>query len=820
MKRKSDALLGTFQTAEVTPPSDNSNGTVGGGNGNNSGISTFNSGKKRNKLIKSCSFCRRRKLRCDQQKPMCSTCVSRNLMTCRYAEEFNKNIEKKAIYGSHSTAELSKKIEELENKIRILEAEKNITSSVSSTYTSPNFPLSSASGCGGSTNTSSPLPGGVINPYADCYYLQLKHSGRSILYGPTSMRTQIANSNWGFVEKYKQLWTKVKVERNKWKQNNKRTMRRDLSLLDESSWEPDSLIKQICNFLPSYDKVLSILDEFFIDKTCNEINIILDKSKVKRDFLDYFMPGKEILANGERPIVYILSNAKKNYYKAAVILLILCLKYFFANVPAPVEKFFTFLNGASRAKVFYIERAQMLILFHYHREVYSFGGDGSDLININQSLFTTTTTLGLHLNIRETFKDQEEFMGSMESLENVWFMAIVIDYNVSSHIGKPLLINNFYLDEQQDYCILNSQSKTYEGKLKRYLKMARRMLLALYDREMFPDLKVFSKQIISFVEEELGPLGHYTDENQTGEFPLRETRILSMALGLLLSFYALLHSVLKSRNIESKNNTFQLVLINFSVIVNTTIRCYNIDKAIYPEKFDASYPHLPPHMALSMSFTAGLFSKTLVFFCSLIYFKMTLFENGICLSNDMEIGWSDLTRITVPLDKDLSLGTAMNLYTTIFDRLFTAGNKELIRTMHRSSQFVVDLAIERTYRTILGNVIEFRKMTEETWLAQIKQELDPQSHHLSSDLITESDKQRQNQQNQHQQNASSVAPTATPPMIQTISPTPGDTRNQTRSQSEIIQMLTDEFWTNYNSAWEELLDQSEFSTLFNDYENK
>jgi hypothetical protein len=335
------------------------------------------------------------------------------------------------------------------------------------------------------------------------------------------------------------------------------------------------------------------------------------------------------------------------------------------------------------------------------------------------------------------------------------------------------------------------------------------MLLTLYDRDKFPDLKAYSKRIINFVEEELGPLGHYTGENISEEVPLRESRILSMAVGLLLSFYALIHSVLKVRNIESKNNTFQLVLINFSIIVNTTIRCYRIDKALYPEKFEASNPHLPPHMALSMSLTAGLFSKTLVFFCSLIYFKLTLFENGLCLSNDMEVGWSDLTKLTVPLDKDLSLGTAMSLYSSIFDRLFTAGNKELIRTMHRSSQFVIELAIERTYRTILGNVIEFRKLAEETWLAQIKQELDPQSDNPSSEAKIVSDRQR---------DLSLAVPTPTPSIIP-MSPSPGETKNHAKSQSEIIQMLTDEFWANYNSGWEELLNQSEFSTLFDDYKD-
>ncbi|CAI4064259.1 hypothetical protein N7582_002654 [Saccharomyces uvarum] len=843
MKRTSDALSETFQVADVTPPSDNSNGTGGGSGGGGGGSNatrptSSNSNKKRNKLIKSCGFCRRRKLRCDQQKPMCSTCISRNLVACQYAEEFNKSVEKKAIYGTFSNMELLKKIDDLENKIQLLENDRNTNPPTNFMYSSSNFPLLNATACGESTETSSPLSDGVINPYADRHYVQYKHSGRSIIYGPTSMRTQIFNTNWGFMSKYKQLWAKIKVERNIWKKNNQKTMCRELGLLKESSWEPGSLLKQICKFLPTYEKIFSIIDHIFDDELINEFNIILDKTKIRKDFMDYFMPGKDLLPNGERPIVYILSNSKNNYYKAAVILMILCLRHFYGNIPEPLERFLIFLNGTTTEKIFYIERAQMLILIFYHRELHSFGGDGSRMLNLNESLFATVTTVGLHLDIRKVFKGEEKSMGSMESLENVWFMAILIDYSMSAHIGKPLLITKYYLDERQEYCVLNDQSKTYEGKMKRYLKLARSMLFALYDREKFPDLKLFSRQLISFVEEELAPLKDFTDETLAVEVPLRETRILCMALGLILSFYALVHSVLKVRNFEAKNNTFQLVLVNFSVIVNTTIRCFLIDKERFPECFEPSYPHLPPTLAMSMSLRGGLFSKTLVFFCSLVFFKLTLFENGICLSNDMECGWSDLSSITVPLDKDLSMGTAMKLYTSISDRLVKAGDKLLIRTLQNSPEFLIELAVEKTSRTILGNVLEFRRMTEETWLSQIKQELDPQNHQLPTELRSEQEQQQEQQQQQQQQqhhhhqqhhvplnretslpqDPGSPSLPSGPSMVPPTATTQSGDKSPTKSQSEIIQMLTDEFWTNYNLGWEELINQSEFSTLFNDFD--
>lgn len=169
MKRTSDALSETFQVADVTPPSDNSNGTGGGSGGGGGGSNatrptSSNSNKKRNKLIKSCGFCRRRKLRCDQQKPMCSTCISRNLVACQYAEEFNKSVEKKAIYGTFSNMELLKKIDDLENKIQLLENDRNTNPPTNFMYSSSNFPLLNATACGESTETSSPLSDGCHKP--------------------------------------------------------------------------------------------------------------------------------------------------------------------------------------------------------------------------------------------------------------------------------------------------------------------------------------------------------------------------------------------------------------------------------------------------------------------------------------------------------------------------------------------------------------------------------------------------------------------------------------------------------------------------------
>ena len=161
--------------------------------------------QKRRKPIRSCAFCRKRKLRCDRQKPICSTCKTKGRSDCIYTEEFAHRVESGELFGSTPNVELLKRIEDLEKRVGDKQKGKQYT-----------------------TMNTKPLR----NPYARFYYLECKNSGRRIMYGPTSLRTYLSNDDNRFVNTYNQLWSKVKIERNRWKAKHKWTMKPESRLLE------------------------------------------------------------------------------------------------------------------------------------------------------------------------------------------------------------------------------------------------------------------------------------------------------------------------------------------------------------------------------------------------------------------------------------------------------------------------------------------------------------------------------------------------------------------------------------------------------------
>lgn len=87
----------------------------------------------------------------------------------------------------------------------------------------------------------------------------------------------------------------------------------------------------------------------------NEVSEVLDKIKIINDFIFSFFLSDELLFNGERRIEKLLLSIKKNYYKIGVILMILCIRYFYKNISEEIEKFFIMLMGLLIVKVYFIE---------------------------------------------------------------------------------------------------------------------------------------------------------------------------------------------------------------------------------------------------------------------------------------------------------------------------------------------------------------------------------------------------------------------------------------------------------------------------------
>ncbi|CAI4051778.1 Yrm1p SKDI_15G3190 [Saccharomyces kudriavzevii IFO 1802] len=766
--------------------------------------------RKRRKPIKSCAFCRKRKLRCDQQKPVCSTCKARRRTDCLYTEEFGHSIESEELFGNTPNIELLKRVEELEKRLD----DKGLVKE-------------------NSTKTKTPK-----NPYANFYYLQCKGSGRRMMYGPTSLRTYLSNDDNRFVNTYNQLWSKVKIERNKWKARNKWTIKPESRLLEKPlpGSADSTILQQVCKVLPSYEQCLRIVMDFFnAELEVNEVSEVLDKNKVINDFTSSFLPSDQLLPNGERRIEKLLPSIKKNYYKIGVILMILCIHHFFEDTPQEIEKFLIMLTGLSTTKVFFIERAQFLLLKYYHRELIWACGDDSHMISLVDLLCSTAITLGLHLKIREVYKNQENVVGSLESLENLWVWIVLSDFNVSLSIGRCLLISSSYFqadeyenDENLSGGMGNSssgiffdESNTCMGKLKRFLKLARPMLDAIYNKGAYPDLEQNCKNLVSFAETEFHPISYFTDGELISKVPLREIKVFAQVLNLLLTFYSLRYLIHKKKNVALENNILQTILVSFSLEINTTVLCFKLDKEHFPEFLAPDCSHLSPFMALSLVYTNFLFPRASTGFCAFLYHRLTLFEKGFYLLsniNEQEATNWDLSTLNIPLNKDINLLSAFKIYSDIFDKWSTDNNKELRSMMSRSYTLVINIALESIYRAVLEKVIKYRTTVEHTWMQQLPDELNrPPQHTLSGSANVPIDPTLSNLNTTS--NTTLVANfSASLPVERRSNSVAGDSGSPSNEnvpmEAELAQTISNEFWAAYNDGWEDLMNQPDYTYLF------
>ncbi|WBF13316.1 hypothetical protein N7582_002662 [Saccharomyces uvarum] len=746
---------------------------------------------------------------------MCLTCVSRGRPDCFYTDGFTHSIEPNELFGSTPNIELLQRVDELEKKLNGAGLKKESVSEKRKT---------------------------ARNPYANLYHLQCKGSGRRITYGPTSLRTYLSNDNVQFMKRYNQFRSKVKIEINKWKSDinkwkfsNKWTMMSEFGALESTMVENSNsnVLKQVCDTLPSYEQTLNIITDFFCDERgTNDISQVLDKNKVINDFNFSFLPGNKLLSNGERPIETLLPSINKNYYKIGVILMILCIRHFYEDTPPEIEKFVVMLTGFSTAKVSFVEHAQFILLRYHHRELFLACGDDSHMITLVDLLCSSALTLGLHLNIREVYKNQENIVGSLTSLENLWVWILLSDFNVSLNVGRCLAINSSYFqadefdnDDGSQVKTANSSPTTLFGesgtyKMKSFLKLARPMLDEIYDKSCFPDLEKNCKILINFVETEFAPISYYTSTDLISKVPLGEIKVLLQILNLLLTFYSLRFLVPSKRDAVLKNNVLQTILVSFSVVTNTTSLCFKLDKEHFPELVAPDCPNLSPFMALSLAYTNFLFPRASTLFCTFLYHNLTLFGKGYYLSSDNQdekpADW-DLSTLSIPSDKDIDLHSAFQTFSDIFDGWLNPNNYELRNIMCRSCSFVAIIGMESVCRSVLEKVIECKIMVEKTRMQQPHNTNTPIDPSLDDLPFTNN-------------NASMGDPPAVllPDGQNNNNTVTGGTGQQELSSKDnanvgddedgLARFVSDEFWAACDFGWEDIMNQPDYKCLFDTHQ--
>lgn len=710
--------------------------------------------KTRRKLIKSCAFCRKRKLRCDQKKPICATCSQRRFSTCIYPsyDASEQIFGPEPVQIPSAEDDLRRRIAELETKLREAQLSDNEVEK-------------------------------VPNPLRDLFWLQTKDNGRRIIFGPTAMRTFVMKSNkWGFLE----LWRKVKIARDQLKRKTGHTMLKENCLVEvpfterTTSHLPLNLVQETCAALPSYETILRLLTVFFEEKNLFEINEMLDQKKVIDDFRTAFVAGPPLPLTSERPIVNILPFAKKNYYPVGVIIGILSLVYYRVKIPTEIERFLVFLTGLSTAKVMYVERIQMLFLRYYYRASVSGCPDSSHYMILVNSLVQEAVQMGLNRPIRTVFKDQETHVGRLDILENLWCWILIADFDVAFHGGQSLQVTPELIHNDNFF---NDDSRTSYGLLKRFLKMVRPMVHSVYGKYK-PDLEAHEEKIIDFIETELPPIWFLTEAKRVDAFSIVEERVLCHLLSMLLSFNGLRFLVYGEVSARLKNGGLLTSMISFIVCINLLHYAHEQDMKSCPPLTQNDSKELGPHLTRAVTTTAKLLARAISMFYGIAYYKLTLFESGLMIANPhINEQICDFKTLRVQSDMHLSLMGSFELFRNMFDGLLS--DRLFRMNVLRSYSLTIFFTMERVGRVIIDKVLEYRTSAENAWIAQFQKDLTPED----PGFILSADEPM-------------------PPALPI---------NEDEIKPDMAGLISEDFWASYNLGLEELMSKADTDKMFSDF---
>lgn len=836
--------------------------------------------KTRNKPVKSCRFCRQRKLKCDQKKPICSSCTSRNLTICEYTvSDTNLRIKNNSIPRERidiQQSHLISKVSTLERQVEEItrRSPSGTSSTNNSTLEYKDDPFFMSTAVPPASKTAPIIPSdkdqsafqndytNLLNPLRDYYFLQCKASGRRILYGATSMRAGLSKSKFGFGEKYDQLWGKIKLERNKWKQLNQTSSLQELKYLEKPNDTIfNSLLDRLCFELPPYNKCLEIINLFFDTKFQDLLllNSTLDKSKVIIDFYTCFIPDSEnTLPNGDRKIKMLLAGDKKNYYKVAIIVQIIVLRYYYQKCPDSVNIFSLYLLGGSSAKVFFIERLQFMLLRCYYIRNYMADCDDTNIITLVSNLVSSAVTIGLDRNINHVYKEQENTVGSLRSLKNMWLLIQFLDLESALQTGRALQLPSTDLDYQSYDMIFDGDPKL--NKLMKVTRLGRKILKCLNARMGTPKFNDLADYLITFMEVELPDISFFTDAERLKQVDSNDIWIVALCLDIILCLNKLNAKITGGFNPKLRNASIHLCLLSFHVFSAATERFFQLDQKYFPEMFNEATSNLTPHFIQSIGLTGGLLPRITYIFCSIMYFRLTQFMiNDFVFINQLPYEWEP--RKLRPSEEEIPIACALAIHKKICDRWLRPNDPIKRKIMGNSYHFIIANAIQRTFRKVLDKCVEYRKHTEEIWVSQLGSDsysIDPPINNLQNLLtpdLTASDtssrgpyavslytssqntNKDQTQRNPqinvatHEQNnikqnhdeperthSGTIYPlNMTNGSIMTTVPRADDAGTVTNTEEkeyEMLQQITDEFWSSYNTGWDEVVNNTNAYDFF------
>lgn len=688
--------------------------------------------KRRRKVARSCEFCRRRKLKCDQMRPQCSTCHSRGLEICKYSIE-NPNLlvlSKPAGVSSHSRQNGDNLAENNNNNDNNNNNFNNKSNNDDKLITQPPIERHKLA----TTEVIPPLTFRHKNIYKDNYYLQCSKDGSRIIYGPTSLR-QLIFKRYAIFLHPEELSAGLPGDSQSGQDKKGHGF-----LID-----PNFNMSMIINDLPTFDALLSLINRFFhvFNKGLYPIYSILDEQKVLNDFYSIFIPNnKIILNNGERPLLHILVNEDTNCannYKIGIILLIVVITSCWEELPKSFHDFFIILTGTISMKCMFIERLQFLLLEYYTKSLHSSIENSqanddyfAELVNISDSLITGAISMGLHYDVKKLYRGQEHVVGNLDNLDNLRLWIVLVDYEIALKVGRPLMIRNTtVLSPKEDKEIKDiiidedglttymtngdKQETIFFNKLKKFLRMARPVINNIHEEEEI-DLRSHIESIINFITTEFGNLEYFIDIRQMRQKKtFKDYFLVSQALHLVIILLTIANEFRSKEMIsQSKHEVLpQILLFALKLMKMLMHRALKLDKERFPELVEWR-GNMSPYMISTLFIINNLLPSVLVVFHIYIYGKVSKVNtndetgDGDSSKEYDFIVFTDLYDILgIHCDPlDTTMLKFLESYKQIIDEWWGLVNGSLRAYLIRNHVFTNLMTLEHKFRSVVEPLVE------------------------------------------------------------------------------------------------------------------
>ncbi|CAI4047943.1 hypothetical protein SUVZ_12G3010 [Saccharomyces uvarum] len=635
---------------------------------------------KRRKVIKSCTFCRKRKLKCSQARPMCQQCAIRKLPQCIYTDEFNYPVTNTVLFSQVPNVALVQKIQSLQNLL----TENN-----------------------NDTGGESMLNGSLNNPLRFFRTSVFGENGSRYVFGPTSWKTLSLFEPNKFQTEFQNLWAVLKP-------------------LPEYN-EPQLQEPSIVSVLPTFSQLEICVNSFF-NSSLFDLLRILNKDDVIPLLKKFFVRDT---TNVDLIVLLNLTEDPRDKYNLGIILQILCLKYYNQNVPSSIDKFIHGLTvSSSSSSSNFVERLQFILLSYINIMINCTSGvwDGSQGIDLVNELCQSCISLGLD-DINRWYMDESQ--ETKKVLRCIWFWTLFFDVSCSYDVGRPPFISDDFLNlniftlQDPESSSIDSRFKTKRSKLMHdFLRVSRFITHELHKRQTSEKTPAMLLLLTRFIQSNFSPIEHYTNPIYYTEIDPFAIMILSRALGMITSIGNIDMVIGQKHKIVDKNKMVQFTLISISVCVNTIL--FNFEKSANEEE-DILFEGLKLSTVLINPLLIRIVSEVY----GMAFHKLIFREKGFLFLIDLDTGKKIqfikydeenfdeiLTGFDVRSDKFLSFsGTIIRFY-EIIDTLFDSNNrnKEIFRAVSKSYQLTSTLAFERVSRVLFDKATQARLETERVWL--------------------------------------------------------------------------------------------------------